>query len=105
MATTTADHDTAARQLLELRETANRIHHENARRPSDGPDRLTGEHVDAALEAMRATHAACEAFRLRFYPRAGRIVAAGGLVLAAPPSGSRGRTVYDRATATAGTQA
>lgn len=99
-----SDHDNTARQLLELRETANRLHHENARRPSDGPDRLTGEHLDAALEAMRATHAACEAFRLRFYPRAGRVAAAGGMVFVVSPAGRRSRVVFDveRAGLTAG---
>lgn len=50
------------------------------------PTRVT---VDAALTAHRAHDAACETFRHRYYPRAGRVVAVFGEVFTVSPGGRR----------------
>lgn len=60
-----------------------------------GVDMLTGAAVDRLI-AMRDQHsAACEAFRRRHFPRAGRVVAVAGAVLVVSPTARRIKTVYD----------
>lgn len=59
-------------------------------------DRLTRAQVDAVLVAGRAVDAACEEFRRRYFPRAGRVICALDMVCVASPAGRRTRVVYDR---------
>lgn len=56
---------------------------------------LTRVEVDAVLTAGHAVDAACEDFRRRYFPRAGRVVCALGMVCVASPAGRRTRVIYD----------
>lgn len=83
----------AARRLLALKDdyyAAVRVSGEAAR-----ADRLTGREADAVLSAGRAVDEACEDFRRRYFPEAGRVVCALGMVCVASPTGRRTRLIYE----------
>lgn len=83
----------AARELVWLKDryyTAVRLSSEAARL-----DSLTAAEVDAVLETGRIVDEACEAFRRRYFPEAGRVVCALGMVCVASPTGHRTRVIYD----------
>ena len=89
---TTPDLPTAAAALVALKEA----HYAATRASGDAAraDRLTSVEVDAALAAGRAVDEACEDFRRRFYPRAGRVITAQGEVFTISPKGRRIRCVW-----------
>ena len=98
MATLTAvkpDHDTDAQRLVDLYDAKWKIIHENAQRPTDGPGRLMGSHLQAAIDAGKRQDDACEAFRRKHYPRAGQVIVGLRMVSVLSPKGQRGRIVYD----------
>lgn len=86
------DETTAAASLVALKGT----YYAAARASGDAAraDRLTSVEVEAALAAGRAVDEACEDFRRRFYPRAGRVITAAGEVLTISPRGARIRRVW-----------
>ena len=90
-----ASHDADARGLVDLYDAKWAIVHENAQRPTDGPGRLMGAHIDAALDAGKRQDEACEAFRRKYYPRAGRVIVGLRMVSVLSPKGRRGRIVYE----------
>ena len=94
MTTSTATtHDADARHLIELYDTKWAIVNVNARRAQEG--NLTGRDIDAALEAGKRQDEACEAFRRKYYPRAGRVICALGMVSTVSPKGRALRCVFD----------
>lgn len=88
-------HDTDAQHLVDLYDEKWRIVHENAQRPTDGPGRLMGTHIDAAIAAGKRQDDACEVFRRKHYPRAGQVIVGLRMVSVLSPKGARGRIVYD----------
>lgn len=90
-----SDHDADAAHLVELYDAKWAIVHENAMRPSSGPDRLTGAHLDAVLEAGRVQDEACEAFRRRYYPRRAQVCVGLRMVFTRSASGRSVQTVFD----------
>lgn len=83
----------AARELVWLKEryyAAVRLSGEAAR-----VDELTAVELDAVLATGQVVEDACEDFRRRYFPRAGRVVCALGMVCVASPTGRRTRVVYD----------
>ena len=90
---TKATHDADAARLIELHDEKWRIVSVNARRAQEG--NLTGKDIDRALDAGDRLDEACEVFRRRHYPRAGRVICALGMVSTLSPKGRRGRVVFD----------
>ena len=86
-------HDEDAQALIELHDEKWRIVNVNARRAQEG--NLTGDDIDRALDAGDRLDEACEAFRRRHYPRAGRVICALGMVSTLSPKGRRGRIVFE----------
>lgn len=82
-----------AQQLVDLDAQARTLAGRNAARSRAGT--LTGADVDEVIAVRDRLGVACEEFRVRHYPRAGRVVAVRGLVLAASPAMRRVKTVYD----------
>ena len=93
-------HDADARHLVDLYDAKWAIVAENAKRPTDGPGRLMGAHIDAAVDAGRRQDEACEAFRRTYYPRRARVIVGLGMVSVLSPKGRRGQVVYDGSKAT-----
>ena len=97
----TTTHDAEAQHLVDLYDEKWRIIHENAQRPTDGPGRLMGAHLQDAIDAGKRQDEACEAFRRKHYPRAGRVIVGLRIVSVHSPKGQRGRIVFDPAEARA----
>ena len=91
-------HDADAARLIELYQDLRTINKRNAERCGlawDDPERLTGAHIDAAFAVSDRLDEACEVFRRRHYPRAGRVICALGMVSTLSPKGRRGRIVFE----------
>jgi hypothetical protein len=82
-----------AQRLLELSQAAVDVDHADAVKAEAGT--LTGTDLDASIAAHRECAQACEAFRRRYYPRSGRVIAALGGVHVMSPKGRRGRIVAE----------
>jgi len=88
-------HDTGAQRLVDLYNEKWAIVKANAERPSTGPDRLMGTHVQAALEAGDRQDEACEEFRRKHYPTRAAVVVGAGAVYTRSATGRSVQLVFD----------
>lgn len=93
MIRTTSTEAEDARRLLELSQAAVDVDHANALKAQ--AHTLTGTDLDESIAAHRECEQACEAFRRRYYPRSGRVIAALGMVSVQSPKGRNGRIVAE----------